>query len=362
MAILLVAAATAACSRYPLGSVAAAESAHQRALQAEAPRYCPEEYQRYQEVLKSARKILAEQQRRRLFRRYDSAVELLEQAKSAAEMAAAKADEERAKCRLKVESELRQFEEALDMIRDGTAGMAQLALMRRNLAKAEISLATARTQWTSGDFDAASRTLRSEAEAVRVLRDIRTAFVERNTDPGLLTQWNRTVQATIASTAQTGGYAIIVNKYRQTLSLYRAGRRIAVHPADLGANPFSEKRHRGDKATPEGRYHVVKKLDAGQSAYHMALVINYPNDQDRERYRRIKRQLPPASGVGGQIEIHGRGGRNQNWTAGCIAVDDQVMEELFAVARVGTPVTIVANETLQDSGGAGTAGGGTRQL
>ena len=174
--------------------------------------------------------------------------------------------------------------------------------------------------------------------------------MRRNTDPGLLSTWNTAVKATIAYSAQTGEYAMIVNKYRQTLSLYRAGYRVAEYMADLGSNPFSAKRQQGDEATPEGRYHVVKKLGASQSNYHKALVLDYPNSQDRERYRRLEHYLPYLPwppGIGGQIQIHGAGGRNQNWTSGCIAVDDRIMDQLFAVAKVGTPVTIVANETVQ---------------
>jgi lipoprotein-anchoring transpeptidase ErfK/SrfK len=39
------------------------------------------------------------------------------------------------------------------------------------------------------------------------------------------------------------------------------------------------------------------------------------------------------------IEIHGGGKDGQ--TLGCVALDDRHMEELFAIADVGTPVTIV---------------------
>lgn len=346
--VLVISAATAGCSRYPISSVAEADRANLRALQAEAPRYSSVEYQGYQDALRSAQALLAEQQQRWVFRSYDPAVALLEQARKLAELAATKATEERARRRLEVEDELRQFEEALQMIQNGDAGVAQLALVRRSLLKAEISLATAKSQWEAGNYDAASSKLRSEAGAVRFLEEVREAFVRRNTDPRLLTRWNTAVKATIAYSAQKGEHAIIINKYRQTLSLYRAGCRVAEYMADLGSNPFSGKRQHGDEATPEGRYHVVKKLGAGQSRYYKALVINYPNTQDRERYRRLKRYLPSLPGMGGQIEIHGRGGRNQNWTSGCIAVDDRTMDQLFAAAAVGTAVTIVANETLQN--------------
>ncbi len=346
--VLVVAAATAACSRYPIVAIAEAERANQRALQAEAPRYSAVEYEQSQEALKSANALLAEQQKRWLFRDFGRAAALLGQARALAEAAAGKAAEERERSRLDVEGELLQFEEALALMREG-----ELAPMRRNLSKAEISLAAAKAQWEAGDYEAARSTLTGEAESIRLLNELREAYLGRNTDPGLISGWNKAVRATIEHSATSGGYVIIVNKYRQTLTLYRAGRRVAAYPADLGANPFSEKRYRGDRATPEGRYKVSKKLGAGQSLYYKALVIDYPNVLDHERYNQLKRHLASPPGIGGQIEIHGRGGRNQNWTSGCVAVDDQVMDRLYAAAKIGTAVTIVANETLQSDGDGG---------
>jgi tetratricopeptide (TPR) repeat protein len=217
--VFIISAATAGRSRYPISSVAEAERANQRALQAGAPRYSSGEYQGYQAALGSAHRLLAEQQQRWVFRSYGSAVALLEQARKLAESAATKATEECSRRRVDVEEELRQFEKALQIIQEGGAGVAQLALMRRSLLKAEISLATAKSQWEAGNYDAASSKLRSEAEAVRFLEEVREAFVRRTTDPRLLSMWNRAVKATINFSMQTGEYAIIINKYRQTLSL-----------------------------------------------------------------------------------------------------------------------------------------------
>ena len=55
-----------------------------------------------------------------------------------------------------------------------------------------------------------------------------------------------------------------------------------------------------------------------------------------------------AAGVdpGGDIFIHGQGPRFQrvrgDWTDGCIAVRDREIEEVYAMVRNGTPVTITA--------------------
>ena len=47
---------------------------------------------------------------------------------------------------------------------------------------------------------------------------------------------------------------------------------------------------------------------------------------------------------GGLIEIHGEGGRGEDWTRGCVALSNRDMDDLFRRVAVGTPVTIVGAE------------------
>jgi hypothetical protein len=44
------------------------------------------------------------------------------------------------------------------------------------------------------------------------------------------------------------------------------------------------------------------------------------------------------------IEIHGGGGRSQDWTSGCVALANGDMDLVFEHAGVGTPVTIVGSD------------------
>ncbi len=107
----------------------------------------------------------------------------------------------------------------------------------------------------------------------------------------------------------------------------------------VGLNGLSDKLHSGDNATPEGKYLVTKKNPA--SGFYKALLINYPNDEDRQRFAdaRKRREIPYWIGIGSMIEIHGGG--EEILTKGCISTEDWVMDELFSLASVGTPVTIV---------------------
>ncbi len=72
-------------------------------------------------------------------------------------------------------------------------------------------------------------------------------------------------------------------------------------------------------------------------------MLDYPNAEDRTRFRRLKRagQMPRDQEIGSLIEIHGQGGRSRDWTKGCVALENADMDELAPRVHVGTAVTIV---------------------
>jgi murein L,D-transpeptidase YafK len=84
----------------------------------------------------------------------------------------------------------------------------------------------------------------------------------------------------------------------------------------------------------------------GSSLYHKALLLDYPNADDRAEFALARRrgEMPMSAGIGGFIEIHGEGGRGRDWTRGCVALTNADMDELFARVPIGTPVTIVGSD------------------
>jgi murein L,D-transpeptidase YafK len=84
--------------------------------------------------------------------------------------------------------------------------------------------------------------------------------------------------------------------------------------------------------------------------YHRALLIDYPNNEDWETYLQARKEgrVPDSTPIGGLIEIHGRGGRQKDWTNGCVAVTDGTMDILAGLAVPGTPVTIVGARRPQE--------------
>ena len=104
----------------------------------------------------------------------------------------------------------------------------------------------------------------------------------------------------------------------------------------LGGDPAGPKRFEGDNKTPEGLYFIDRRNP--NSAYHLSLGISYPNAAD-SAYAKSQGRKP-----GGDIFIHGRDGkskgRGRDWTAGCIAVKDKEIEEIYAMVGTGTPIYI----------------------
>ncbi len=155
---------------------------------------------------------------------------------------------------------------------------------------------------------------------------------------------------------------IHISKADRRLSLYRGPRLIDVFKIDVGYNTFADKKRRGSPderdhwRTPEGSFYVVDKNS--QSEFYKALLLNYPTIADAERglkeglisrdqYETIvraqkQRRMPPmGTKLGGWIEIHGEGtGGATNWTQGCVAVQNRIMNELWVDVAVGTPVLI----------------------
>jgi murein L,D-transpeptidase YafK len=159
-----------------------------------------------------------------------------------------------------------------------------------------------------------------------------------------LSKWQRWADETIAWSKNNNAYAILVDKFAQTCYLYKDGKIKKEFNAELGPNWIGTKQYKGDKATPEGKYHVTKKKSRHQTKYYKALLINYPNDEDQARYNtNSKKGLIPKRGAGNLIEIHGDGGKGINWTDGCVALTNNDMDKLYEQVGVGTPVTIVGS-------------------
>jgi murein L,D-transpeptidase YafK len=134
---------------------------------------------------------------------------------------------------------------------------------------------------------------------------------------------------------------VLVEKSARRLTLLRNGTLLKTYRVALGRVPVGSKEQEGDQRTPEGIYQI--DFHKEDSDYHRALHVSYPEQRDIDR--------AAASGVsaGSDIMIHGlpngRGWigafhRRTDWTAGCIAVTDFEIEEIWRAVPDGTPIEI----------------------
>ena len=130
---------------------------------------------------------------------------------------------------------------------------------------------------------------------------------------------------------------ILIYKGERKMYLLNGRRALETYNIALGGNPIGDKKFEGDLKTPEGLYYINRRNP--NSNYHLSLGISYPNDADRAEAEALGKK------PGGDIFIHGRArknrGRGKDWTAGCIAVKDGQMEEVYSMVRVGTPIMIL---------------------
>ena len=218
------------------------------------------------------------------------------------------------------------------------------AYNRTLLQKSKIALAEARAIYARGDYIEAASRAREAGLGSRAVSGNAVKAAARYADASLVARWNRMVKETAAWSRETGGTAIVVLKENHRVDLYNGGRLVRSYAADMGYRSVNDKTRSGDAATPEGRYRITAKKAA--SHYHKALALNYPNDEDRAEFARLRSQgrIPRGASPGSLIEIHGDGGRGKDWTRGCVALANADMDDLFRRTGVGTPVTIVGGD------------------
>lgn len=130
--------------------------------------------------------------------------------------------------------------------------------------------------------------------------------------------------------------AFVGLKHEKILEVWACGEKsrfklIQTYPILASSGRLGPKLKEGDRQVPEGLYRI-ESLNPN-SMFHLSLRINYPNEYDRQQAKRENR-----TNLGGDIMIHG-----SNASIGCLAMGDEVAEDLFILAaETGTDkVTVV---------------------
>lgn len=155
--------------------------------------------------------------------------------------------------------------------------------------------------------------------------------------------------------------SIVVCKSAGELRLYDGPALIRTYRCITGTHP-GDKQRQGDRITPLGKYLVVYKNP--HSKFHLSLGLNYPTLEDAQRglttglitaaeyevlvYNILCSDMnDPAvqdrvwnTPLGGEIFIHGQA-EGRTHTAGCVALANPDITEIYALCPIGTPVEIV---------------------
>jgi hypothetical protein len=235
----------------------------------------------------------------------------------------------------------------IDKLKELTGKINEGRLARRDLVKAEVLLLETQKYYGENDFQKAEERINMILEHLYAAESILFPIFNRYTDKNQIMKWKQWVEDTVNESKAHNSISLVINKSERLLTVYKKGILFKTYPVGLGQSGSQDKLHAGDRATPEGRYRVTKKLP--KSRYRKALLINYPNEDDRRQFQIAKEKglVPRQTGIGGLIEIHGGG--KDIMTYGCIAMNNKDIDELFKMVKIGTPVTIVGAVSSQNS-------------
>lgn len=135
--------------------------------------------------------------------------------------------------------------------------------------------------------------------------------------------------------------SVVINKGARKMYLLHNEEVLREYDVDLGFAPLGHKQFEGDGKTPEGTYVIDRRNP--NSRYHLSVGISYPNTRDQANAAAAGKR------PGGEIFIHGqpkdrkerkRAARVSDWTAGCIAVSNEEIEEIYAMVQDGTTIAL----------------------
>lgn len=348
-ALLILAVWTVSCQLPPAPSeIRQAEEQEAILRGAGASVYFSQEYEKYLQSLRAARAALnRENLKIGWFRNYDRVKANFEQVILEGRLLSAELENFKISQRSDLNERADLLRERLRNLDLASISLIERGNARQELTRADVLLKEAEMSMAKEQYFEASDRLQRAASAISRAEDALLEYLKRFFDPGQIETWKRWAVETINESRKPNMTTIIVSKLERRLTVFKNGQPVKVYDIGLGFDGFSIKRFSGDNATPEGRYKIIKKNPKSQ--YYKALLIDYPNEEDKRRFELDKRlgRIPGWQSIGGGIEIHGGG--HDILTRGCISLDDEKMDELFRMVSVGTPVTIIGTMDLDNS-------------
>ncbi|MGC1391302.1 MAG: L,D-transpeptidase family protein [Bacteroidales bacterium] len=277
------------------------------------------------------------------FRHYDKVIMFAELSAKKASQAIDNSISSSSNLKIKLKQKIESLNDLVFQIDELFTTYPLTSEMRNRISKGKLLLNEAEIVYNKGQYLQASRKITDSEYLLTESYENASANLKNYFKSYSL--WKKWVDKALNESKKNRDYSIIIDKFSRKCLIYLEGVRKYEFEAELGRNWVGDKRVRGDFATPEGMYKIAQKFDSRKTKYYKALLLDYPNEEDKEKFKsEIEHgSLPATAKIGGMIEIHGNGGKGIDWTEGCIALTDQEIDVVFKIVKVGTPVTIVGS-------------------
>jgi hypothetical protein len=154
------------------------------------------------------------------------------------------------------------------------------------------------------------------------------------TDIDTFANW-KTKLSVIANTLAQADYVLVL-KSKRLMLLKRKGLVVKALKIDLGFTPLGKKTANKDGKTPEGTYHLDMKY-IRRDKFYKSVWVSYPTKEERALAK--SKGIDPGFG----ISIHGTPKAKieaKDWTAGCIALQNNDIDTLFKYVPEGAIIEI----------------------
>ncbi len=253
--------------------------------------------------------------------------------------------------RTSAETKLARIEQRLRLLNTRVGDIGSRVVLGEHPVETEVHVKQARLFLEQGQFEHSIQASERASKILLTQTALLTNELGRYADDDLISGWRESAQRTIDWSRTHRAQAIVISKADRVLTLYKNGRKVLTYPIRLGSRGIRAKQHYGDGATPEGEYRIQRKRGPGQTPYFRALILDYPNSDDRRRFEEAQKAglIPKSQHMPGLIQLHGIAQGISDQPYGSIVLDNPQIAQLFDHVAVGTPVNIVGALESQNS-------------
>lgn len=353
--IIVIGSVTLFSEKPPIEKLTNCQKAIAEARKEEANIYSPNDLRQAEKLWQEAMKAWEKNNKKsKIWRDFNGVNKLANRSLELAVQAKETSIETRKKLSTEIKQNLKDLKEKAEYIERATNKLPLNHGIRNKLTPAKLKLEECESAFNRNDLLAAKKSFDNAKNSINKLNKQTSEILENYFSS--YPSWVKTDEEMRQWSKTNNSVSLVVDKFSRICKVYRSGKKIKEFEVELGVNWLGDKRHRGDRATPEGKYKIVAKKSGNKTIYHKALLINFPNEEDKKQFasEKSKGNIPKSYNIGGSIEIHGGGGKGIDWTEGCVALVNRDMDHLYSLCEVGTPIAIVGsltplNELLQQN-------------